>query len=152
MITMIEVEKATKEFLLLHWNNEQLSNVDLPSTWASYNFKGPVPFGECQGCYVLVKNENVIYIGLGASRGGGIYKEHGIGARLNSHVLSWDRSVPAEVQDRIYKPQEKWSGVSEIFTYGFPSDYGYLACSLEAYLISKLEPESNVTKTSSASN
>jgi hypothetical protein len=148
-ITMHHVEEATRAFLLLHWNSDKLNHVALRKTWAPYKFKGTVPFGDRQGCYALVRDGEVIYIGLGAARGKGIYKEHGIGARLNSHVLRWDRSGSAEMQDRVYTPQEQWSGVSEIFTYGLPSNYGYMACSLEAYLISRLEPERNAAKTAS---
>lgn len=148
-ITMHEVQKATETFLLLHWNTTQLVNIELPGPWSSYDFIGSVPYGERQGCYALIKNSEVIYIGLGASRGGGIYEGHGIGARLNNHVLTWDKSLSAKkITERVYKPQEKWAGISEIYTFGFPKNHGYLACSLEAYLISRLEPERNVTKSS----
>ena len=150
LTTMAEVEDATKAFFSLHWNNDQLGDIELPKSWLSYGFVGAVPFGNCQGCYALIKDDEVIYIGLGASRGEGIYEGHGIGARLNNHVLSWDKSVSAEVKDRVYRPQEKWADVSEIFTFGFPPGFGYLACSFEAYLISKLEPVRNVVKISTA--
>ncbi|MGD9303799.1 MAG: hypothetical protein PVF79_06005 [Desulfobacterales bacterium] len=121
----------------------------MPERWGKYDFKGAAPYGDRQGCYALIADNDVIYIGLGASRGWGIYKEHGIGARLSQHVMHWDRSIPAKIENRVFKPQTKWNGVSAVYTYGFPSGYGYLACSLESFLISRLEPRKNVTKTGS---
>ncbi len=151
---MADVEKETRNFLNLHWNAQQLTDVDLPDSWGAYSFIGNVPYGDRQGCYALVKDSEVIYIGLGASRGYGKYAECGIGARLNSHVLIWDRSVPANSGSRKYEPKESWKrkGVTEVHTFGFPSGYGYLAPALEAFLISRLEPIENVTKTASSSN
>ena len=149
-ITISKVEEATKVFLELHWDRERLSIVELPDMWAPYNFVGTVKYGDQQGCYALMKNHEVIYIGLGASRGGGIYEGAGIGARLNNHILSWDKTKPASIIERIYRPQERWTGITRIYTFGFPPGYGYLACSLEAYLISRLEPVDNITKTSNA--
>jgi len=150
--TISDVEETTKSFLQLHWNGEQLSGIELPDVWAAYNLKGAIPYGDRQGCYALLNDNHVIYIGLGASRGGGLYREHGIGARLVNHVLRWDRSIAADIENRVYVPQDRWSSITEIYTYGFPSGYGYLACSLEAYLISRLDPRENVTKTSSKSS
>jgi len=147
-LTVNNVEEKTKEFLKLHWRTELLESVELPEAWAAYNLKGAVPYGDRQGCYALVEDDQVVYIGLGASRGGGLYSEHGLGARLNSHVLKWDRSIASDIESRVYLPQDRWTNITEIFTYGFPSGYGYLACSLEAYLISKLDPPENVAKTS----
>lgn len=151
MPVMTDVEQKTREFLKLHWNGAMLGEVQLPGSWASYNLKGAVPNGDRQGCYALVRDGVVIYIGLAASRGGGLYKEHGIGARLSAHVLSWDRSIQVDVSGRVYSPRKKWAGITEICTYGFPPGYGYMAGSLEAYLISVLEPRENVIKTSSNS-
>ena len=153
-ITMADVEKETRNFFNLHWNTQQLVDVDLPYSWRAYNFIGNVPHGDRQGCYALLRDSEIIYIGLGANRGYGKYVGCGIAARLNKHVLIWDRSVPASVASRKYEIKEAWKrkGVTEVHTFGFPSGYGYLASSLEAFLISRLEPVENVTKTASSSN
>ena len=148
-ITMDEVEKYTRLFLKYHWAAEELQREDLPKCWEAYRFIGGIPYGDRQGCYALIEEEEVLYIGLGASRGWGIYKECGIGARLSGHVLRWDRSIPSDLANRVYKPIGNWRHITQICTFGFPSGYGYLACALEAYLVSNLEPKANVTKTSS---
>jgi hypothetical protein len=90
-----------------------------------------------------VREGEVVYIGLGTSRGRGKHKEHGIGARLNQQVLVWDRAMTSDLANRVYKPKDEWKEITEIYTFGFPSGYGYLACAFEAYLISTLEPEAN---------
>ena len=155
-ITMAEVEEKTREFLNLHWNRnaQQLAEIDLPDSWGVYGFIGIVPHGNRQGCYALIRHGEVIYIGLGASRGYGIYAGNGIGARLNNHVLKWDSKVPSDPANRKYGLKDYWKekGVTEVCTFGFPSGYGYLAPALEAFLISILEPIENVTKTASSYN
>ena len=147
---MEEVISATNEFLLCHWDTELLDTNEVPG-WESYSFQGNIPKGNRQGCYALIAKTDVIYIGLGASRGSGLYTEHGVGARLMNHVLKWDRSRPASISDRYFIPRSKWADVTEIYTIGFPRGYGYMACSLEAYLLSKLKPLKNVNRPGSSS-
>lgn len=138
---MRDVINNTEEFFRLHWN----LNKQQPKWSDQYKLQGAVPNGDQPGCYALLENNNVVYIGLGASKGGGIYEEHGLGARLNSHVLVWDRSVSVPIAERRYKPKDKWQGITSIYTIGFPKDYGYLSSALEAFLIKNLSPAHNVT-------
>ena len=145
-ISKADLEKKTEDFLSLHWNNKVLRV--LTAKWESYYFKGSIPNQDKQGCYALGREDQIIYIGVGASHKEGLYKEYGIGSRLSSHVIKWDRTIPSNhIEDRVYKPRERWKGVTEIYTFGLPSNYGYLALALEAFLISELKPESNVTRT-----
>jgi hypothetical protein len=65
---MADVEKETHNFFNLHWNAQQLADVDLPYSWGAYNFIGNVPYGDRQGCYALVRDNEIIYIGPGARR------------------------------------------------------------------------------------
>ncbi len=150
--TMDEVNQRTREFLNLHWNGDAraLAGVGLPEKWEKYDFGAKIPYGDRQGCHALVKEDGeVVYIGLGASRGYGIYNEHGIGNRLMKHVLVWDRSVSGSIQDRKFgvRDSEKTEGVTKVYTFGFPNGYGYMAPSLEAFLIRELNPGRNVVKT-----
>jgi hypothetical protein len=99
---------------------------------------GPCPIAnhDRQGCYALFKGTELCYIGLGASRGWGPYKGHGIGARIK-HVLSvdWNNKTPDGL--RMYKVQEKWADVTHVSTFGFPHNFGYLAPALESYILTR---------------
>lgn len=95
------------------------------------------------GVYALFDGDkNIVYIGLGISRGGGIYKECGISKRLLAHVITRDHDKGGG----SYKPQEKWGEVVDIGAIGFPGEYAYLAAALEDYLIGDLNPPRNRVK------
>lgn len=102
-----------------------------------------MPYHNKGGVYALFDaNGNIVYVGLGASRGGGIYMEHGISRRLLAHVIASDRSRGAG----YYVPRKAWSEVADIGAIGFPKEYAYLAPALEDYLIGKLNPPRNSVK------
>jgi len=140
VISINDVKKETAEFFRMHWN----LNIPIPAWNDKYSFQGAVPDGDKQGCYALLINDEVVYIGLGASKGSGIYKEHGIGARLINHVIVWNRSIPAPISERKFKLKDKWHDITDIYTIGFPSGSGYLACALESFLLSRLNPVRNI--------
>ena len=88
------------------------------------------------GLYALFSGDKLLYIGLGASKGGGIYKDRGISRRLLAHVLE----IAPKNSPLSYVPQDRWKDlqVDLVATIGFPEDRNYLACALEDYLIGKL--------------
>lgn len=96
------------------------------------------------GLYALLAGNTVIYIGLGNSRGGGIYQERGISRRLGAHVLS----LAPEGCEKSYVLQPRWqaAGVTDIGTIGFPAGLSYLAPALEDFLIGELNPPENSTR------
>jgi len=86
-----------------------------------------------------------LYIGVGSSLGSGKYKGYGIIRRLLGHVLKAD---PVRKGSRNRVVRKKWSTVTRIYTIGFSQEYEYLAVSLEEYLIKKLSPNRNSSKSS----
>lgn len=134
-----DVMKETDIFIKRHLNGFN----NMLGKWEAYNLRGTIPHRDSPGCYLLLEGDEVIYIGLGASRGGGNYEGCGISARLKKH-LYWDKTVPSnDCAGRVYKPIEKWKDVSQIYTYAINREIGYMACALEAYLISTLKPKGN---------
>jgi len=136
MITFPQIESATLEFFGQHW----APTIGLPSpTWSEeYRFVGEIYNNQYQGCYVLMKEDAVIYVGSAVSKGRGRYRECGIGERFNAY-LRWDKSSPSTIQTRVFKPRESISGVTAARTIGFPSGHGYLALALEAFLIARFK-------------
>ena len=129
--------ELTEGFFQRHWQDAFGAVPEWCEPWP-INSQGPVPNGERQGCYCLFQNATPIYVGLGASRGSGLYREHGIGKRLYSHVLRVDSSRGVVNNKGFYMPREKWQHVTHLRTIGFPSGYGYLAPALESFLLSQL--------------
>ena len=142
-----DLKRHTAEFFRRHWDPESLKE-ESPTWKGPYRFEGSLEDHDKQGCYAVENNGEIVYLGSGVSRGGGLYEGHGIGTRIG-HILVWDRSKPRPIATRVYKPRPKWQGISAIYTIGFPTEWAYLALALEAYLISRLEPERNVVKISS---
>lgn len=127
----------TDSFFHLHWNKEALG---APPAWVAWDtfLDGSVPNYQYGGCYALFSGDQLIYIGLGASRGGGIYQRHGISRRLMAHVLRSDvTSGPTRS-----KLLDRWVDISSLWTLGFPSN-DYLAPALESFLIRSLTPPKN---------
>ena len=130
----------TAQFFSLHWGFE----TPHPEWELNWDWTGPAPNYLLGGLYALFAKEELIYIGLGASRGGGPYKERGISRRLSAHVL---KIAPEDVLE-TYLPQERWLayGVDLVGTLGFEQENSYLAPSLEDYLIGHLNPPENYIK------
>ena len=74
MITKEHLETETKKFFDLHWG----SSPQIPTWDFSWNWCNAVPNHELGGVYALFSGDALVYIGLGASIGGGIYKNRGI--------------------------------------------------------------------------
>ncbi len=140
MTTKRDLETVTNQFFELHWPKDLV--------WPKWNFDwkwiGAIPNYELAGVYALFADERLSYLGLGASRGGGIYVDRGVSRRLLAHVM---RRAP-DGADVGYVLRDRWqcSGVNLIATIGFPSNLSYLACALEDYLIGKLCPPENKMK------
>ena len=152
-IQLQQVREETKCFLALHWPTELWTS---PPEWnVPWYLQGTMPGGDKQGVYALLGDaENVIYIGVGASFGGGNYEGHGIGARTSRYfeMARDQRGVP--VKERRYAPSRAWEsrGLQSIATLGFEPNQAYLAYGLEAYLLSKLVPQFNKVRSARLTN
>lgn len=141
MTTFARLKEITEEFFRRHWDSS--SSHPAPTWKNEWPWEGSVPYHNKGGVYALFDaNGNVVYVGLGASRGGGIYKEHGISRRLLAHVIASDPSKGAG----HYVPRKAWNEVADIGAIGFQKEYVYLAPALEDYLISELNPPRNRIK------
>jgi hypothetical protein len=140
MATKAELEAETSDFFDRHWQGTK----EIPQWDFSWEWCNAVPNYKLGGVYALFSGENLLYIGLGASRGGGIYKSHGLSRRLLAHVLK----IAPEGSTTSYIPQEYWENCSVglVATIGFPDEFSYLACALEDYLIGRLNPPENSVK------
>lgn len=107
-------------------------------TWEPFLY-GSVPSHDLGGCYALFSENELLYIGLGASKGGGLYPDHGISRRLMAHVIASDRQRGQQWS----KLRESWGSVTSIRTIGFPNDFSYMAAALETFLIRELNPPRN---------
>ena len=135
VLSIEALRSHTSDFLANHWQQPLESCM----AWVdAFPAAGPCPIKhhDHQGCYALFKGSKLCYIGLAASRGWGPYKGHGIGARIK-HVLAIDWGIKTADGTRFYKLKEAWSDVTHISTFGFPSNFGYLAPALESYILTR---------------
>ncbi|MDD5360301.1 MAG: hypothetical protein PHI79_05920 [Sulfurovaceae bacterium] len=138
MNTIKNVISETESFFEKHW----CKNVEIPQWIGDWKWEGSVPNHDKVGVYALInENGEVVYIGVGASRGGGQYKNHGLSYRLLNHVITTDKGK----RRGCYIAKERWKDVKEIYTIGFPVD-SYMSLALEDYLIAKLQPTRNINK------
>lgn len=151
MLTMDDVRRETAKFFERHWDSVKLGVNEIPAWSELYGLQGGVPNGDKQGCYALLEDEEVIYVGLGAGRGAGNYKECGIGSRLNKYLVVDKKQRTAPVATRQYTPNEAWKEMTGLHTIGFPKGYGYLACGLESFLLANLKPCKNTNRPGSSS-
>lgn len=130
----------SSEFFTRHWGSETQS----PEWDFSWAWSGAVPNYKLGGLYALFRGDELKYIGLGNSRGGGIYQQRGISRRLEKHVLS----IAPKEHPSGYVPQPRWAdiGVDKVATIGFPAELSYLAPALEDYLIGELDPIENTIR------
>ena len=134
--TLDDLVGATDKFMELHWSEVHGS----PPRWDRWEtfLQGAVPNYLHAGCYAIFVGSELIYLGLGASKGGGLYKDRGISRRLMGHVIRSDR----ESEPGWYKLTETWQSATALYTIGF-KDASYLAAALETYLIRLLNPPRN---------
>lgn len=149
MLTMKQLQRSTTEFLTRHWDRAKLGNAEAPG-WSAkpYHFRGLIPNGTSRGCYALLEGHEVVYIGLGARRGSGRYKGHGINARLKKYLRKDKRNKSAS-EDQPRVRVKKWAKLTAIYTIGFPEKYSYLAHALEDFLLYELSPRRNKNQTNS---
>ena len=136
-----QLSSETQYFFSRHWGLEDKA----PEWDFSWKWDGPVPNYKRGGLYAIFRLGELLYVGLGASKVGGIYRDRGISRRLLSHVIQI-----SENDASVYEFQKRWAVLQAdlVATIGFPADYNYLACALEDYLIGKLNPPENQMKRS----
>ena len=142
MPTLYDLRATTEAFLDLHWPAGE-GRPEWSEPWA---FVGTIPNQEAKGIYALVHGEAVVYIGVGAGRGSGQYKNAGLGSRLHRYWRKHPTEPLTVSGETRYVPSKVWGDVTEattIVTLGLPLDRFYLAYALEPFLISKLKPERN---------
>lgn len=133
--TLSELRVQSKLFFDLHWNEASLG---IPPQWSEvFSDFVKMPNYLKAGVYAFVRGDEVVYIGVGASKGGGIYPDRGLSRRFQSYVkIDKENNTPYIVDKRL-----KEAGA--VVTIGFESSHAYLAYGLEAFLISKLNPIHN---------
>lgn len=127
---------STQHFFSRHWNRQSIGHE--PPQWSSpFPIKEdcPIPNHDKQGVYAFVKGNVVTYIGVGTSKGYGLYRGHGIGKRFQAYAKYVDGQYQA-VDERLKE-------AGKAMTIGFDINEAYLANALELYLIAKLNPKYN---------
>ena len=137
--TIEHLKEATSTFLELHAKSTKVAEWSEP-----WSFKGEIPNQAKQGVYAFLNtDQEVVYIGVGASKGDGIYEGAGLGRRLG-RVWKKHTTTPTDVDGvKLYEPTDKYTYVDSIITFAFDIQEWYLAYALEYYLISELRPEKN---------
>lgn len=135
--TVRDLMEFTRDFFVKHWNAAELYD---PPNWSEpYEFKGPLPNHDKQGVYAFIKEDEVIYVGVGTSKGSGRYRGHGLGKRFQAYSKA--------VGDDIYEVTAlQLKDSNYMLTIGFESGQSYIANALELFLISKMDPEFNQNK------
>lgn len=136
MPTINDLINQTTIFFEYYWSalNGQ------PPIWSEkWDFDSEIPNNEKQGCYALLRDDFVIYIGVGISKGSGIYKNCGLGYRLKKY---WKRNKEQFAKTH-YQTREEWNEINSIITIGFDNKHYFLAAALEIYLIDRLKPKKN---------
>jgi len=151
-VTVDNVKKLAVSFFNRHW---AISDVSAPTWNEAWGFIGTLPGHDKQGVYLLIgEDDEVLYIGVGASIGGGRYTGHGIGSRTNKYIRVGEGQRGKSNQDRQYRPVDKWAdrGLSKIITLGFTEDFAYLSYGLEAYLLRECKTRFNIIRSARASD
>jgi len=136
MLTKQYLIAETNNFFELFWKpvNGQ------PPQWSEpWYFDGSIPNKDKRGCYVLFREKEIIYIGVGLGKSFGQYQGSGLGDRLKRY---W--KVDKNKSGKKYKPTEDWNELTSIMTIGFNEENYPLAAALEIYLINKLNPSRNL--------
>ena len=153
IIPLNDIKTATVEFFKLHWPS---INWGTPPVWGSpWRLCGPNPYGKKQGVYALLNNKDeIIYIGVGASLGSGIYQGHGIGARTSRYTRLAPNQKGVSIDERKYIPTPKWQqrALAAIAAIGFTPEQAYIAYGLEAFLLAEFAPEFNKVRSARKSN
>jgi len=126
--TIDNLKTITKTFFRNYWCPE---NKDKPKEWKLWDFNESIPYHEYGGCYALIKDEVVIYIGVAISKGIGNYKNHGLGYRLHNY----QKLNKNHESSNKYCLRDNWKDAANgIMTIGFKEEHSPLAAALEIYL------------------
>ena len=141
--TVDNLHDLTREFFRLHL----LASVAAPA-WSAdpWRFVGSIPQQELRGCYALLSEERVLYVGVGAGQNAGRYEGAGLGQRLHRYWKVDAEAPRTETGERRYRAAERFEHVTSIATLGFGEEaapFWYLAYALEPYLIAQLVPAMN---------
>jgi len=144
MVTFQQLIKNTDTFFSLHWIESKIEpKVPIWCKPEKVPLKDVFPDQGKPGCYALIKDEEVVYIGSAVSKGSGIYKDFAIANRLWSY-FRWDKQMSAVEGHRCYVPRKNIDYFNAVTTIGFPTELKYLALALEAFLIEQLKPIRNI--------
>lgn len=148
-VTLQQLQENTDAFFERHWPDGRAWQ-GFSRRWEPWDMVGTMPNHDRQGCYALLSGEDVLYVGVGASLGGGSYEGHGLGKRSVNYCRVAKPGFSAA--DRPYAPKDKWAelGMTGMATLGFPSEYAYLAYGLEAFLIDVRKPPHNTNRPGAA--
>jgi len=136
MTTEYELKQKTKDFFRHYWHSDN----GQPPKWSKHwDFNGSIPNNEKRGCYALFHDREVVYIGVGISKGTEIYPDCGLGFRLAEY---YEVNKDSDAKTK-YKPSKNWTDLTSIMTIGFEKEHYPLAAALEIYLINKLSPVKN---------
>ncbi|EMN4466409.1 hypothetical protein [Aeromonas hydrophila] len=134
-VTFEDIKATSDEFFRRHW---LMSESKIPTWNRPWDLVGTLPGHDMQGIYILLgKHDEALYIGVGASLGGGKYIGHGLGSRTNKYTRMVEGQKGVPISEKKYAPRGIWGerGLSKIITLGFEQDYAYLSYGLEAYLL-----------------
>ena len=131
------IDDLTTEFFYKHWPS---SDISPPKWFHSWDFNGMIGNHNKRGCYALIENYQIVYIGVALNQGDGEkYLNCGLGYRLKRY---WRLNHKDSERKTKYRPSDEWKNLTSISTIGFDKYY-YLAAALEIYLIENLKPKRN---------
>jgi len=144
MPSIDQLRRTTKGFFDKHWDR----NFGIvPPKWSkAWTFFHELPFNNHKGCYVHVRDEDVVYIGVALNSGLNGYENHSLGTRISKYCLVVETKQKVDGKT-YYKPSPILAerGIDTISTLGFPlGEQKYLAIALEYYPIQQLKPTDNV--------
>ncbi|WP_160246240.1 GIY-YIG nuclease family protein [Acinetobacter indicus] len=135
--TLIELKLKTMQFFKLYWNVVELGEAP---TWSEKDTEfRQIPNFNKRGVYAFVKDSEITYIGVGASKNGtGRYENHGLSKRFNKYC-GW-----VDKPNNIFGVKdERLKDAGAVITLGFEPEHAHLAYALENYLIDQLKPIHN---------
>lgn len=135
--TLIELQLKTIQFFNMYWNTAELGEAP---TWSEKDTEfRKIPNYNKRGVYAFVKDSEITYIGVGASKvGTGKYQNHGLSDRF-SRYCGW-----IDKPNDIYGAKDqRLKDAGAVITLGFEPEHAHLAYALENYLIDQMKPIHN---------
>ena len=128
-LTRTQLVRATNHFFDLHWPASE----ERPE-WSNplYVGIGHIPSGHLPGCYAIVRDSRIRYIGSGVARCNDRYPNHGLAARTHNYMrrdFAASKAHPERMPIWTFR-----YGDEGFYSIGFPSARSYLAVALEFYL------------------